>query len=103
MFTRQPEVLDIANRALHIYTYSVVGFGVCMAVQGAFIGLGRTSIPMVLGILRIWLLRYLFILATEHVLLYYSVFWGNLFSNYIAALIAIILILRTKWVSALHS
>lgn len=102
MFTRKPEVLDIANRALHIYTYSVVGFGVCMAVQGAFIGLGKTRIPMILGILRIWLLRYLFILATEHALLYYSVFWGNLFSNYIAALIAVILILRTKWVSALH-
>lgn len=102
LFTRQPEVLDIANRALHIYTYSVVGFGVCMAVQGAFIGLGRTTIPMILGILRIWLLRYIFILATEHALLYYSVFWGNLFSNYMAALISVLLILRVKWVSALH-
>lgn len=102
LFTQRPEVLEIANRALHIYTYSVVGFGVCMAVQGAFIGLGKTRVPMVIGILRIWFLRYIFILATEHTLQFYSVFWGNLFSNYVAAVISIILILRVKWISALR-
>lgn len=102
LFTQRQDVLEIANRALHIYTYSVVGFGVCMAIQGAFIGLGRTRVPMVLGILRIWLLRYIFICLTEHALLYYSVFWGNLFSNYAAAVIAIILISRIRWVSALR-
>lgn len=102
LFTQRAEVLAIANRALHIYTYSVVGFGICMAIQGAFIGLGKTSVPMVIGILRIWLLRYIFILATEHSLQYYSVFWGNLFSNYVAAIFCIVLILRVKWVSALR-
>lgn len=102
LFTQRPDVLDIANRALHIYTYSVVGFGVCMAVQGAFIGLGKTRVPMVIGILRIWFLRYIFILATEHMLQFYSVFWGNLFSNYVAAVLSIILIMRVKWVSALR-
>ena len=101
LFTRQADVLEIANRALHIYTYSVVGFGVCMTIQGAFIGLGRTKVPLVLGVLRIWFLRYLFILATERSLGYYSVFWGNLFSNYAAAVIAIVLIARVEWVSAL--
>ncbi|MGX8709613.1 MATE family efflux transporter [Caproiciproducens sp. R1] len=102
LFTQRADVLEIANRALHIYTYSVVGFGVCMAVQGAFIGLGRTGVPLVLGVLRIWLLRYLFILATEQALQFYSVFWGNLFSNYAAAVISIILILRVKWSSVLR-
>jgi Na+-driven multidrug efflux pump len=98
-FTRQRDVLDVANKALHIYTYSVVGFGICMVQQGAFIGLGRTRIPLLVSILRIWLLRYLFILATERMLGPYSVFWGNLFSNYATALITTILILRTKWVT----
>jgi len=102
LFTQRADVLEIANRALHIYTYSVVGFGVCMAVQGAFIGLGRTGVPLVLGVLRIWLLRYLFILVTEQALQFYSVFWGNLFSNYAAAVISIILILRVKWSSVLR-
>ncbi len=98
-FTRQQDVLDVANKALHIYTYSVVGFGICMVQQGAFIGLGRTRIPLLASILRVWLLRYLFILATEPMLGPYSVFWGNLFSNYAAAVITTILILRTKWVT----
>ncbi|MGE5631027.1 MAG: MATE family efflux transporter [Caulobacteraceae bacterium] len=101
LFTREQDVLDIANNALHIYTYSVVGFGICMVQQGAFIGLGRTRITLVTSILRVWLLRYVFILATERYLGFYSVFWGNLFSNYMAALIFTILILRVKWVSAI--
>jgi Na+-driven multidrug efflux pump len=99
LFTRQKDVLEVANKALHIYTYSVVGFGICMVQQGAFIGLGQTRIPLFASILRIWLLRYLFILATERELGPYSVFWGNLFSNYAAALITTILILRTQWVT----
>lgn len=101
LFTHDKEVLDIANKSLHIYTYSVVGFGICMVEQGAFIGLGRTRVPLVISILRIWLLRYVFILATEKYLTFYSVFWGNLFSNYMAAVITTILILRVKWVSAI--
>ncbi len=100
-FTRDPDVLTVANNALHIYTYSVVGFGVCMVLQGAFIGLGHTRITLVISILRIWLLRYIFILATEQYLSFYSVFWGNLFSNYTAALITMIMILRVKWVSVI--
>lgn len=101
LFTRDMDVLTVANSALHIYTYSVVGFGICMVQQGAFIGLGRMRIPLVMSILRIWLFRYVFILATEHVLGYNSVFWGNLFSNYLAAVITTVLILRVKWVSAI--
>lgn len=102
LFTRDASVLAVANQALHIYTYSVIGFGICMVQQGAFIGLGKTRITLFISLLRVWLLRYIFILATEHVLGFYSVFWGNLFSNYMAALITTILILRVKWVSDIN-
>jgi len=102
LFTRRADVLEIANRALHIYTFSVIGFGITITIQGAFIGLGKTKAPLVIGILRIWFLRYIFILATEKYLQYYAVFWGNLFSNYAAALIAIFLMSRTKWESAIQ-
>lgn len=101
LFTRQPDVLAVANRALHIYTYSVVGFGVCSVELSAFIGLGRTVLPLIVGVMRIWLLRYLFILATERWLHVDSVFWGNLFSNYTAAFITTVMIARIPWVSAL--
>lgn len=103
LFTRQKDVLFIANRALHIYTYSVIGFGICMVQLGAFIGLGRTGIPLVIGILRIWLLRYIFILATERHLGVYSIFWGNLFSNYVAAAITMLLFLKIQWITVLPS
>ncbi len=103
LFTREAEVLDMANRSLHIYTYSVVGFGVCMTQIGAFIGLGRTNVSLVMGVLRIWLLRYLFILATERYLGVYAVFWGNLFSNYLSAIITTVMVLRVQWVSVIDS
>ncbi len=102
LFTRDASVLAVANQALHIYTYSVIGFGICMVQQGAFIGLGKTRITLFVSLLRVWLLRYIFILATEHFLSFYSVFWGNLFSNYMAALITTILIFRMKWVSDIN-
>lgn len=101
LFTRRADVLYVANKALHIYTYSVVGFGICMVELGAFIGLGRTMVPLIVNILRVWALRYVFILATESFLGVYSVFWGNLFSNYAAAIITTILLLQTKWVSSI--
>lgn len=101
LFTRQEDVLVVANHALHIYIYAVVGFGVTMTELGAFIGLGRTVVPMILNILRVWLLRYVFILATERFLSFYAVFWGNLFSNYACAVIATILVLHIGWVSTI--
>ncbi len=101
LFTRDREVLFVANRALHIYTYSVVGFGVVAVQLGAFTGLGRTRITLAASVLRIWLLRYVFILATERLLGVDSVFWGNLFSNYTCAIITTLMILRVKWVSVI--
>ena len=101
LFTRQADVLEIANNSLHIYTYSVIGFGVSMTLIGAFIGLGRTVVPLIINVMRIWFLRYLFILATEKYLGVYSVFWGNLFSNYTCMVITIILIRSIKWVSVI--
>lgn len=101
LFTRDKNVLEVANQALPIYASAVVGFGICMVIQGAFIGLGQTKIPLILSFLRIWLFRYLFVLATGSFLGYYAIFWGNLFSNYMAGLVAIILILRANWESVI--
>lgn len=97
LFTREEEVLTIANNALHIYTYSVVGFGIFSICQGVFIALGRTKIPMFMSILRIWFLRYLFVLVTKSFLGVYSVFWGHLFSNTVAGIIFFILVLKLDW------
>lgn len=101
LFTRDPEVLAITNSSLNIYIFSILGFGICMIQQGAFIGLGRTRIPLITNLFRFWLLRYIFILITEKYLGYYSVFYGNLFSNYATAIISTIIILNIKWKSGI--
>ncbi len=96
-FTKVPKVIEIADKALHIYTYSVIGFSVFMIAQGVFIALGRTKVPLVMSILRIWLLRYIFILLTQKYLGLYSIFWGNLFSNTLAGIIFFILVKVIDW------
>ena len=97
IFTNVSKVIEIADKALHIYTYSVIGFSVFMISQGVFIALGRTRIPLAMSILRIWLLRYIFILTTQKYLGLYSIFWGNLFSNTLAGLIFFILVKSIDW------
>ena len=97
IFTKVSKVIEIADKALHIYTYSVIGFSIFMISQGVFIALGRTKVPLVMSILRIWLLRYIFILVTQKYLGLYSIFWGNLFSNTLAGIIFFILVKIINW------
>ena len=102
LFTRDIEDLAIANGALPIYSLSIIGFGVTMVSQGALIGLGRTRVPLFISILRIWFFRYIFILATSSHLHYWSVFYGNLFSNTMAGIVTFIIILKTPWRSVIN-
>ncbi|MEI0540060.1 MATE family efflux transporter [Brachyspira pulli] len=102
LFTRKAEDLYVANGALPIFALGVLGFGITMVAQGALIGLGRTRVPLIISILRIWLLRFIFIILTTKYLSYWSVFWGNLFSNTMSGIIAFIIISRIPWVSVIN-
>lgn len=102
LFTRNAEDLYVANGALPIFALGVLGFGITMVAQGALIGLGRTRVPLIISILRIWFLRFIFIIVTTKYLSYWSVFWGNLFSNTMAGIIAFIIITRIPWVSVIN-
>ena len=102
LFTRNPEDLYVANGALPIFALGVLGFGITMVAQGALIGLGCTRVPLIISILRIWFLRFIFIIVTTKYLSYWSVFWGNLFSNTMAGVIAFIIITRIPWVSVIN-
>lgn len=102
LFTRETEDLYVANGALPIFAMGVLGFGITMVVQGAMIGLGRTRIPLLISVLRIWFLRFIFIIVAAKYLSYWSVFWGNLFSNTMSGIIAFIIISRISWVSVIN-
>lgn len=91
------DIINVATGALKIYTLSILGYGIFMVVQGAFIGLGSTKPPLFFGLFRMWLVRYIFIIFTKHILLEYSVFWGNLVSNYITAILFFAYIMSVKW------
>lgn len=99
--TNDKEIIKLATDALNIYTFSVFGFAPYMVVQGAFIGLGRTNSPLIMGILRVWFFRFIFIFIFKASLGVKAVFWGNLFSNYMAAIIILIAIQFIPWKSVI--
>lgn len=102
MFRQEPEIIDIAVRALNIYTWSTFGFAIFMACNGAFIGLGRTKMTLISGVLRIWFIRYLFIRVFVGKMGLDAVFWGNLFSNCACAVIFFIILMKLPWKSVLQ-
>ena len=77
LFQDNETIVNLADHSLKIYTFSIIGFGIYMVSQGAFIGLGRTRLPLFMGILRVWFIRYIFILITKRWLGVDSVFWGK--------------------------
>ena len=101
LFQDNETIVNLADHSLKIYTFSIIGFGIYMVSQGAFIGLGRTRLPLFMGILRVWFIRYIFILITKRWLGVDSVFWGNLVSNYIAGFLFYYIVTKTPWKSAL--
>lgn len=101
LFQDNETIINLADHSLKIYTFSIIGFGIYMVSQGAFIGLGRTRLPLSMGILRVWFIRYIFILITKRWLGVDSVFWGNLVSNYIAGFLFYYIVTKTPWKSVL--
>lgn len=101
LFQDNETIVSLADHSLKIYTFSIIGFGIYMVSQGAFIGLGRTRLPLFMGILRVWFIRYVFILITKRWLGVDSVFWGNLVSNYIAGFLFYYIVTKTPWKSVL--
>lgn len=90
-------VRKTALESLRIHTFSVIPFAAFIITQSVFNALGRNNMNLFMSILRMWLFRYLFIVATENYLGYFSVFYGNLFSNTFAALIYFILVYKIEW------
>lgn len=101
LFQDNETIVNLADHSLKIYTFSIIGFGIYMVSQGAFIGLGRTRLLLFMGILRVWFIRYIFILITKRWLGVDSVFWGNLVSNYIAGFLFYYIVTKTPWKSVL--
>ncbi len=101
LFQDNETIVNLADHSLKIYTFSIIGFGIFMVSQGAFIGLGRTRLPLFMGILRVWFIRYIFILMTKKWLGVDSVFWGNLVSNYVAGFLFYYIVTKTPWKSVL--
>ncbi|MDP3176252.1 MAG: MATE family efflux transporter, partial [Spirochaetaceae bacterium] len=57
LFTSEAVPVARATEAMRAYSISIVGFSLFQIIAGAFSGIGRTDVPLVFAVLRIWLLR----------------------------------------------
>lgn len=57
LFSRDPGVLRHAADAMRVFSVSILGFTLFSVVIGAFSGIGRTEVPFLIAVLRIWVLR----------------------------------------------
>lgn len=97
LFTRKENVEKLAIEALNIYTYSVVPYSIFIVSQGVYNALGKNIYPLIMSFLRIWVFRYLFILLTDKYLAHYSIYYGNLFSNFLTGIIFYIIVKNSSW------
>lgn len=102
LFTRNEFIVNVSVKAIRVNLMAVVFFSIFMSSQGVYNALGRNVYPLFMAILRIWVFRYLFILATEKYLNYESIFYGNLFSNFLAAVIFFVIVMKSSWKSGVR-
>ena len=102
MFKPSLSVEKIAMDALNYYTYSAFAYTVFMMCQSVYNALGRNVYPLIMTFLRVWVFRYFFIVLTHNIFSYYSVFYGNLFSNFMSAIIFYIIVSKSSWRSEIQ-
>lgn len=102
LFTRDEFIIKIAVKSIQVNLMSVIFFAIFMISQAVYNALGRNVYPLIMSILRIWIFRYLFIIFTEKFLAYESIFYGNLFSNTLAAIIFYIIIKKSSFRSGVR-
>ena len=102
MFKPSLSVEKIAMDALNYYTYSAFAYTVFMMCQSVYNALGRNIYPLIMTFLRVWVFRYFFIVLTHNIFSYYSVFYGNLFSNFMTAIIFYIIVSKSSWRSEIQ-
>jgi Na+-driven multidrug efflux pump len=121
-FINDPEVIEVGSRMFKIVAVSAVFFGILFVMMGVFNGSGQTVSAMMFNISRLWVFRVplVFILSgklTEISFLQISIiedllhfvsrplaanpfdalWWSMLFSNIMAATLALIIYKRGSW------
>lgn len=99
MYKPRADIKFVAKEAVEIYTYTVFPYAMFIICQSVYNALGKNVYPLIMSLLRIWVFRYLFIIVTSDILSYKSIFYGNLFSNILAAIIFLILVMNNNWKS----
>lgn len=83
-FTDTEIVLYHATNAMQIYSIAIIGWSVFQTQQGVFIGTGKTKITLYSTIIRVWILRVLFVYICDIVapqMNEYTIWYSMLVSN----------------------
>lgn len=99
MFTDVPIILDMVDKTQIITILGVHGFATASIMCGVFVALGQTKIPLLIGALRVIVLRYLFILVISRLFTtnYLVIPFATLFSNAGSLVVAWVLYSKIDW------
>lgn len=87
------EVYRHTLNAISVYSISVIPFGIVQIINGIYQGYKKTHYTMIVALSRLWIFRVLliYILINYTQLGAYSIWYGMLISNILAALLSIII------------
>jgi putative MATE family efflux protein len=93
------EVLREGERFFLIFGFSIAGFGVFQSVQSAFQAAGHTVPTMILGIVRLWMMRIPMVIVFAFTLGWGAdgVWAGMALSNLLGAVVSVIWVSRGTW------
>jgi Na+-driven multidrug efflux pump len=103
LFLDDPDVVKEAVTFFRLVPSSTYCFGVTMMLMAAFYGSGHTRPPMVVSIIRVWVVRLpaAFLLVSRFGLGSMGAYAGMITGNVAAAGIALLLFLQGGWETAL--
>jgi putative MATE family efflux protein len=100
IFSRTVSVVSHASEAMRYFSASIIGFALFNVVAGAFSGIGKTTVPLWIAVIRVWILRVPVVLVLEALTpsLSEKIIWISMaVSNFGTAAVALIMLRHISW------
>ncbi|MGY8689057.1 MAG: MATE family efflux transporter, partial [Verrucomicrobiales bacterium] len=99
IFTKDPEVLEIGVRCLHVFAYGYLFYGWGMIMTQAFNGAGDTMTPTWMNLIAFWIFQIPFAwwLAFHLKMGPSGVFWAIISADTMMTLMAMVMFFRGTW------
>lgn len=99
MFTSDVQTISYTKDAMNVFSHTAIAWTFMQVAIGVFYAAGYSYYPIIISVSRLFLFRIpaLWIMLTFTNLNEFSIWYGMLIANILAAILSIVLLLRIKW------